>query len=66
MPRCKSYAKWDKDVPQKKFQATIPLDAANYLNKTYGTDTENGVLLSFSRILNEAITELRYLKETKQ
>ena len=65
MPLCKSYAKWDKDVPLKKFQATIPLDDANYLNKTYGTDDANGVLLSFSRILTEAIAELRYLKSLK-
>jgi hypothetical protein len=65
MPLCESYAKWDKDVPLKKFQASIPLDDANYLNETYGQDTENGVLLSFSRILTEAITGLSYLKSLK-
>jgi hypothetical protein len=65
MPYCKSYAKWSADVPLKKFQATIPLEDANFLNRTYGTDTENGVLLSFSRILAEAVAELRRLKEGK-
>jgi hypothetical protein len=64
MPRPIKYAVWDGE-PVKKVFATLPLDDVNFLNTTYGLDTTNGVLLSFSNTLGKAMADLRQMKEGK-